>query len=568
MDTGQFSQSQMSGETFDFVCTACEQENKTLEAVRYCVECVGYCCQVCTDLHKRFPALKNHNLLGVGQGKQANKQPPRLPEFPTERCSTHVGKVLDMYCEKDDVVGCSTCISKNHRLCPGSQIHSIPDLIGALFNLSNSKKVQSQLKELLVSMTTFGKSKDAKLSALNGAKDIMLQKITNFQKALEAAVKKAAEMSKNELMNAYKKMEQEILEDKSDCQKTNDILQNTSDKLNKAEGNRAQHFVLTKLAEINISETEKKMTEQKKRIKSAEELSFSPNQALMDYINGLQGIGMVVGELQRRSDLYNIGGSKDINIKVHDDSKLCSAAGCCITYNNELLVTDYSGSKLIRIDLQILNVIDFCKLDSIPFGVCCINKHEGAVACGFPRNMIQFVSLDKKMVPTRKIKMSHNCYGITTKDDKLYVTDYKSSLYVYDMTGRLLKTVSHDNTGNQLFYDNRYVTCNERGDRLYISDFNKGIVCLDGDENYLSAYNDKDLNGIDGVCVDGKGNLFVVGCRSHNVVQFSEDGKKIGVVINQQDGLKNPSAVCFDKKLNRLIVAMENSNAVKMYELK
>ncbi|KAL4230178.1 hypothetical protein ACF0H5_010563 [Mactra antiquata] len=92
-----------------------------------------------------------------------------------------------------------------------------------------------------------------------------------------------------------------------------------------------------------------------------------------------------------------------------------------------------------------------------------------------------------------------------------------------------------------------HVTVNERGDRLYISDFNKGIVCLDGDENYLSTYNDRDLNGIDGVCVDGKGNLFVVGCRPNNVVQFSEDVKKIGVVIPQQDGLKGPRAVCLTR---------------------
>ncbi|KAL4230074.1 hypothetical protein ACF0H5_010459 [Mactra antiquata] len=436
MDTGRFSQSKMSEETFDFVCTACEQENKTLEAVRYCVECVGYCCQVCTDLHKRFPTLKNHNLLGVGHGKQASKQPPRLPEFPTERCSTHAGKVLDMYCEKDDVVGCGTCISRDHRLCPGSQIHSIPDMIGALFNLSNSKKVQSQLRELIVSMTTFDNSKDVQLSALNGAKDTILQKITKFQKALEAAVKKAAEMSKNELMNAYKKMEQEILVEKSDCKKTNDVLQHTNDKLNKIDANRAQHFVLTKLAERKIKETVKEMKEQKKKIKSAGELSFTPNQALMDYINGLQGIGMVGGTLQKRSDLYKIEGSEDINTKVHDDSNVCGSA------------------------------------------------------------------------------------------------------------------------------------VNERGDRLYISDFNKGIVCLDGDENYLSTYNDRDLNGAVNVCVDGKGNLFVVGYNSHNVVQFSEDGKEIGVVLNQQDGLKNPRTVCFDKKLNRLFVTMFKSNVVKMYELK
>ncbi|KAL4224337.1 hypothetical protein ACF0H5_017792 [Mactra antiquata] len=115
MASAGHSVSKMSEETFDFICTACDRENKTAEAVRYCVECSGYCCQPCTDMHKKFPTLNHHNLLDVSQGNQAGKQRTRLPEFPTERCDTHQGKLLDMYCGKHDVVGCHICLSKDHR---------------------------------------------------------------------------------------------------------------------------------------------------------------------------------------------------------------------------------------------------------------------------------------------------------------------------------------------------------------------------------------------------------------------------------------------------------------------
>ncbi|KAL4224415.1 hypothetical protein ACF0H5_017867 [Mactra antiquata] len=426
MATGGRSVSKTSEECFDFICTSCDRENKTLEAVRYCVECSGYCCQLCTDMHKKFPALSNHNLLDVSQGKQAGNQQPRLPEFPTERCGTHHGKVLDMYCKKHNVVGCSTCISKDHRSCPDSQIYSIPEMINTLFNLSNSKQTQSILKDLMNSMSSISDSKDDQLATLIKARNEALKEITKFQKALETAVKKGAEISKKVLENTYKKLEEEILHDKAEVQKTKDALQNSSKILQKAEGNRAQRFVCTKLAETQMKEADDQMS--KRILKNLEDvqLLFTPNQSLMNYINGLHGIGEVVGRTKKRTDLYKVKGSTDINIRLTDDSS----------------------------------------------------------------------------------------------------------------------------SGN-----------------MYVGDCRNGIVCFDDAGNYLSTYNDNDLSATDGVCVDGRGNILVVGCLSNNVVQFNEDGKKIGVVIKQQDGLQSQLSVCFHQKLNRLFVSMVGSDVLKIYEL-
>ncbi|KAL4224413.1 hypothetical protein ACF0H5_017865 [Mactra antiquata] len=567
MATAGPSVSKMSEECFDFICTSCDEENKTVEAVRYCVECSGYCCQPCTDMHKKFPTLRNHNLLDVSQGKQAGNQQPKLPEFPTERCGTHHGKVLDMFCEKHNVVGCSTCISKDHRSCPDSQIYSIPEMIDALFNLSNSKQTQSLLKDLMNSMSSISDSKDDQLTTLIKAMNEALKKITTFQKALETAVKKAAEMSKKELEDAYKKLEEEILHDKAEVQKTKDALQNTSAKLQKAELNRAQRFVCTKLAETQIKEADDQMSKRKLKDITDVHLSFKPNQSLRDYINGLHGIGEVVRRTKKRTDLYKVKGSKDINIKLTNDSTMCYSLGCCLTLDNhQLLLTDFKNQKLKRLDIKNMTVIDYLKLEGNPIGVCCIGTLEAVVACG-SSNMIQFVSIDKKMSLTRQIKMSHHCQGIATKDDKLYITDNGSSLYMYDVTGNLLKTTSLHNAEKTLLKYSRHITFNESGKKMCIGSWNNDVVCFDDAGNFLSAYKDNDLSGTDGVCVDGRGNIFVVGKISHNVLQFNEDGKNIGVVLKQQDGLNHPRSVCFHQKLNVLFVSMDDSEVLKMYEL-
>ncbi|KAL4218533.1 hypothetical protein ACF0H5_023267 [Mactra antiquata] len=145
-----------------------------------------------------------------------------------------------------------------------------------------------------------------------------------------------------------------------------------------------------------------------------------------------------------------------------------------------------------------------------------------------------------------------------TKDNKLIVTDYNN---------KKLKRINLDTMSVEDYCKSRHITFNENGDKMFVGDGNKGLVCFDGAGNYLSTSSDNDLKNADGVCVDGYGNVFVVGCNSHNVVQYNEDGKKIGVIVQQQDGLNWPGSVCFHQELNILFVTMASSNVVKMYEL-
>jgi tripartite motif-containing protein 2/3 len=100
--------SEMASDEFsDFQCFTCTGK----VAVKYCVECQGYCCQSCMDTHLRFPALKSHTLLDPSTGKVEGS----LISLPTQRCSIHSIKLVDMYCKDHDDVGCTTCMALKHR---------------------------------------------------------------------------------------------------------------------------------------------------------------------------------------------------------------------------------------------------------------------------------------------------------------------------------------------------------------------------------------------------------------------------------------------------------------------
>ncbi|KAL4223500.1 hypothetical protein ACF0H5_016971 [Mactra antiquata] len=285
------SEDKMSDEIFNFICTTCDGKGKIVEAVKYCVECQGYCCETCTDIHKTFPVLKTHNLLDASQGNQASNQPPSLPEFPTERCSIHQGKILDLICLDHDDIVCGTCVATDHKNCPKKSIHSIPEMIGKLFKMNECKHIQSRLRDIIVSMITLGESKDIKLEALKDAKEKSIEKVQSFQKALEAIIRKAAKASTDEIETRYKELVSEILQDKLSIESVTGNLLESEEKLKKAEGNRAQHYVCSKLAEKTMKGT--LAFEEELRNDVNKKLTFTPSQPLMDYVNRLQSIGTV-----------------------------------------------------------------------------------------------------------------------------------------------------------------------------------------------------------------------------------------------------------------------------------
>ena len=112
---GSSSEISLNDEYFKFLCTSCEHDNKRVEGVNYCSECCGYCCQSCTDAHKKFPTMRNHKLIDVTQGNLTQAGKPKVTEFPTERCLDHEGKIVDVYCGKHKAVGCYICIAKEHK---------------------------------------------------------------------------------------------------------------------------------------------------------------------------------------------------------------------------------------------------------------------------------------------------------------------------------------------------------------------------------------------------------------------------------------------------------------------
>jgi DNA-binding beta-propeller fold protein YncE len=172
--------------------------------------------------------------------------------------------------------------------------------------------------------------------------------------------------------------------------------------------------------------------------------------------------------------------------------------------------------------------------------------------------------MDNKLITTKQLKLDHNCHGLAYKDNKLFISDATTALYIYDMNGTMLKKITTDKQGNALFKRNRDISLGSDGNMIYVADFDKGLIVLDIEGNYKTTITDPDFINLVGVCTDKRGNIFVCGWGDSKIVQINEKADvKLCVLDNVLRGL----SCSFNLKHNRLEVTTYNSDTIKVYDL-
>ncbi|XP_053390774.1 uncharacterized protein LOC128553626 [Mercenaria mercenaria] len=554
-----------SDEIFNFKCSPCLANKRNKEAVKYCVECQGYYCQSCADITHMIPGLKGHTLLDNSNYKSPGLQ-AGLPVVPTERCCIHETKIVDMYCGIHDEVGCTTCMALNHRSC--ADVQSIPDIVDSKFQTTDVDKVHQKMQDLKIMMEKIMNTRQRLIEGLKYSKKEAVIAIKDLRKEMETILEQLEKESIKELEMKFIKEESKLLEEKKKAETELDCLKQAVNDLKKSEGNKAQQFVSMKMSLKSITKMEDVSSSLQTSIDANISLSFDP--AILEFLQQLKTFGSVrhvsTTDLRSpRTTVYSVKRIENLNIRVQNENKKCCVYGSCLTEDGSLLIADCNNNKIKRADIVKMSVTSYCCVPAGPYGICCTSKSEAAVCLNI--KTIQFVSLGKQMTTTRQIKVNHICFGIAYKDDKLYITDTGISLYIHDMTGNILQTVTRDNVGQILFSYPRTVAFSDIDDKVFVASWIKGLVIIDGHEKNCQTFTDSELNVASGVCTDRRGNLFVSGYSSNNVIQIGRDGKKMGVVVNSSDGLVKPESICFDTRQCKLLITQRDNDTIKVISL-
>jgi hypothetical protein len=264
---------------------------------------------------------------------------------------------------------------------------------------------------------------------------------------------------------------------------------------------------------------------------------------------------------------YKVKHQREIDVKLANDSYVDESRGesyiwgCCMTLDGSLLLCDNNTKKLKHLDVNKGTVKDYIEFQACPRDVCLVSSTEAAVTMN--NNSIEFVSLLNKLTAARTLTINHACVGLAFKDNKLFISDGEKNVYIHDINGNELRTISTDASGNAIFQYIRHITVNAAGDKVFVSDFGKGLIMLDIHGQYLSTLNEPTLSGIQAVVTDGR-NMFVCGWSSNNVVQIEQSNNKL---LGEIYKIVNPLSLCLDSHKSRLIISQTGNNKITILDL-
>ncbi|XP_053394937.1 E3 ubiquitin-protein ligase TRIM33-like [Mercenaria mercenaria] len=195
-----------SDEIFNFKFPPCSRINKQKEAVKYCVECQGYCCQSCVYTHETFPTLVGHKFFDQSTGLSTD-----FPVVPTEICSRHNIKILDLYCRTHDVVCCTSCMALEHTSCTGVQL--ISDFAKTMFKKKDVDELNLTLKEKKSEVEKIKMSRETLLEELKESKTNAFNAIKAYREEMETILQHLETESIKEVEKEFQTMETMLLEE-------------------------------------------------------------------------------------------------------------------------------------------------------------------------------------------------------------------------------------------------------------------------------------------------------------------------------------------------------------------
>ena len=411
----------------------------------------------------------------------------------------------------------------------------------------NMKELQRQQRKLL--------------NRLKEMKESCLKDIYAFRMEINNVIDKLEERTVSELEETFSEKEMELTDKLENMQEVFDSSNEMNDEAN----------VQLELHYKNIMETLRNLQKEEEEPNIESDIVFTRNIKVLELLESFHSLGFC--DLKEKQDLYQIQSSQTINITHDSDTEICSVHSCCFTSFGDILMSDYKNKSVKVVDGSAYNVKDVLSFQLHPLFICEVNENEAAVTLAETKhfggdNKIQFMSTNNnKLVLTRTIKLDHCCSGIGVVNNMIYVSNERKRVYIYDMKGKLQRTLYLDQSGNELFSKSHAIIESQNKKRVHVTDLDKGLVTFDADGHFLWRFSGEQLEMAWAVCTDGKGNIFVSGGNSCNVIQIGSDGTYLGEVVSKISKIKDPQAICFDKRKSRLVLTKYNSNTVHIFSV-
>ncbi|XP_053384667.1 E3 ubiquitin-protein ligase TRIM71-like [Mercenaria mercenaria] len=395
-----------SAEDFDHKCDPCLTDDQHVEAHGFCLDCHEYLCKNCFKFHQRTKALKHHVLLDKdSMTKVGISTAVSTSEVFTERCSTHKNEVIKFYCPTHEALGCTDCITMDHRAC---KIDYIPDKCAGIGDSVEYRDILKKLDQTITVAHDVKKRAEVRDKEIDAQYENVTENIAKFRKEindrldqLQTKVNEMTNKRRSKDKHAVKMVLEKCINISSDVKTFQTSLQNS-----KSTNQNGQLYITIKQAKSELKSDALELIEQ----------SLGEVNVQFEFERDIHG--KVLNEIDlkkegfedktciaysKNSDLIYISFSRSSNIigvtsngeisAAYQDSNLKGPQGIVVLDDGSLLVCTNSFHTIHRItgDLKECHTLDVDVKQT--YSICYNNQQKKVYTGSFSNDLLKVFSL-------------------------------------------------------------------------------------------------------------------------------------------------------------------------------
>ena len=581
----------------DPYCDPCfNKDGVTRQAIAFCTKCIEFYCKSCLESHDRIGITKQHKIL------RGSDMPSSHADKPIKYClCEHHDEQMDQYCLDHCVVLCKHCVVRKHKKC---EVKSVEE-VSKYFNLSTEEETFSRdVRKLLEYTRNIKKTlkeninnlEKEKLNSLQEAKNIRDKLIKEINTSYEEFSANITKLSKHQTTSlcSYKSTIEDI---ETDIEVISNSLQQTqsvsrvdpkffldlllySDKI---------VFYDEKIKNLNLTSVSLKSDFSVQPPVKSEQMFGEVSVQMSDFKHVTQlpeihqpfrrrekgaegGRGAVRAEGGGTLMPVKLTRSGEINVRRTDDRESCFISGIDTTSNGNLILTDYSNSK-VKLFSPNGQFLSSFSPSGLPLDVSVVDLSTAAVSVTNNREIVILgLGRGDQLSHRDTISLQRYVWGIQSYNNNLIITCDTSGVFpprsveMINMKGQVLwSTASHP---NPLFDGARFLTVRSGSgpDSVIISDYRKQtITVLEADSgNLVKVCNVRGRWPL-GLTLDDNGNTYV--CYPSGDVSVWSGNMDVETSLSLQGGLvSKPGAMVYSSRRQEIILT-NNSDLIYCYKM-
>jgi hypothetical protein len=549
------------------ICDPCQTRNITKTSLSWCMECEEELCPECTEHHTALKATRNHHVVDL----KLKTSYASLLTRSSLVCEQHKDCDVEYFCVDHDELFCRECLAKTHKSCVNTMS----------LNWASKGAKQSQLfsdcqDQLTRIRQTYKKILKYREDNANGIKDGQQRIKENMKKIKEKLIQRINQVER-ELNNKLDILVQENTTFEEDeiakvLEATEEVELYFKEMLFIVEnGSDKQAFLLRRKIDKYLHQADNELQTSTSELKRVS-LSFDESNDLFSSIKkfGDVTVNKIIDhtithktltdkQAQFVSDKITTMSTFKLQNRIEDTGR--AITGMVVTDDDNLLLCDYSrdSSKLVAVYYPSGKYMKTIDVSYRPWDIAIIPRTHKAVVTFADKSQIQFINLqtftqDDKLIT---IPNSTNAYGIAATSDSIIVGE-RGWIHCLDTEGTYIKTIPLS-TG----YTAHYLSIGHNNQIYYSTMCSINCLDCDGTEVFSCEIpNERDHRKI---ATDRNGNVYAAGFDTKTIRRLHSNGTVDRVVLSEDDGVKKPLSICFNKSCDKLYMSNYYSGVVHVY---